>query len=148
MKRLTISLPALLLALGLCGSPGALAAGMYKWVDEQGNVHFSQNPPASGSYQEMTPPPTPATPAEDTNKQLERYREILKPDPKAREEAAAAKQQEQLRRQNCETARKNLETYTAFRRFIDAKGELVVLTDEERAAKIKDAEEQVKTYCK
>ncbi|MGD9386124.1 MAG: DUF4124 domain-containing protein, partial [Thioalkalispiraceae bacterium] len=34
-------------------STTAQAAGMYKWTDEQGNVHYSQHPPRDKQYEKM-----------------------------------------------------------------------------------------------
>lgn len=41
-------LAALLLCVGVPAGGQALAAGVYKWKDAQGNVHFSDKPPAGG----------------------------------------------------------------------------------------------------
>jgi len=43
--------------------PLLAAAQIYRWVDPNGQVHFSQNPPASGHYEEVTPPPSYNTPS-------------------------------------------------------------------------------------
>ena len=39
----------------LCCLPLLAEAQIYRWVDAAGQVHFSQNPPASGSYKDVTP---------------------------------------------------------------------------------------------
>ena len=44
-----------ILALLLCGLPLAASAQIYKWTDANGQVHFSQNPPKTGSYSDVTP---------------------------------------------------------------------------------------------
>ena len=43
------------LALLLCGLPLAASAQIYKWTDANGQVHFSQNPPKTGNYSDVTP---------------------------------------------------------------------------------------------
>jgi hypothetical protein len=47
--------------LALC-LPILAQAGVYRWVDGDGVVHYSEAPPAEGGYQAM-PPPSPATAA-------------------------------------------------------------------------------------
>lgn len=143
--------PALLLgATLLAAAAGSLAATMYKWTDEEGNVQYTQTPPSKGSFQKMTPPPAPtSSPAADKA-------EAPTTAPEAKEEGADATAQEEAERKkleaaaakhNCEVARKNLEIYTAFRRVMNDKGEVVVLSDEERAAKIKEANDMIERYC-
>ncbi|MDB5985571.1 MAG: hypothetical protein JWR16_624 [Nevskia sp.] len=39
----------------LCCAPLLASAQIYRWVDSSGQVHFSQNPPASGAYKNVTP---------------------------------------------------------------------------------------------
>lgn len=39
----------------LCGLPLVTSAQIYKWTDANGQVHFSQNPPKQGNYQDVTP---------------------------------------------------------------------------------------------
>lgn len=40
----------------LCSLPLAVSAQqIYKWVDANGQVHFGQNPPKEGNYQDVTP---------------------------------------------------------------------------------------------
>lgn len=50
-----------LLLLGLM--PALAMAQVYRWVDAQGVVHYSQEPPPKGSYNAVRPDPPPATPA-------------------------------------------------------------------------------------
>lgn len=52
MKQLPVLL-ALILAL-------PALAQTYRWVDENGQVHYSQLPPKSGNYRAVAPPPPPA----------------------------------------------------------------------------------------
>ncbi|MEW6645757.1 MAG: DUF4124 domain-containing protein [Pseudomonadota bacterium] len=145
--------PALLLGTTLlAAAAGSLAAPMYKWTDSEGNVQYTQSPPPKGSFQKMTPPPAPAS-SPDAADQGDATATAA---PEAKEEGAEATAQEEAERKrleaaaakhNCEVARKNLEIYTAFRRVMNDKGEVVVLSDEERAAKLKEANDMIKQYC-
>ncbi len=42
--------------LGICEK--SFAQYLYKWVDEEGNVHFSEDPPPEASLKEKKQPPT------------------------------------------------------------------------------------------
>ena len=54
---------------------------------------------------------------------------------------------EKIRQQNCEAARKNLEIYTTFRRFRDKDGNVTRLPEEERLKRLEEAKTQIETYC-
>ena len=126
----------------------ATAAGLYKWVDEQGNTHYTQDPPPKGGFTSITPPPAAAVNPDDADKQLEQAKDTLTPPPPPTGEADEKKRQAVADKANCDAAKKNLDIYTRYRRIVNDKGELVVLDDNERKAKIKEAEEMIKKSCK
>lgn len=140
----------LILGAGLlAASASGLAATMYKWTDSEGNVHYSQNPPPQGGFQKMAPPPPPAAPAPEAAPPQAAEPAAKQPaDGAAQEEAERKRLEASVAKHNCETARKNLEIYTAFRRVMNDKGEIIILSDEERAAKIKEANEMIQKYCR
>lgn len=138
----------LLLGAGLlAASATGLAATMYKWTDSEGNVQYTQTPPPRGDFQKLAPPPPPAPPAPETAAPP-----AAEPTPAndaaTQDEAERKRLEASVAKHNCETARKNLEIYTAFRRVMNDKGEVVVLGDDERAAKIKEANEMIQKYCR
>lgn len=131
-------------ALALSLSATAWATEMYKWVDEQGNVSYSQSPPPDArNLRKIAPPPPPPTrPETPATKPAPAAGEKAPLDEEAlREEIAAAK------KKNCDTARRNAEIYRAFRRVQEPDGQVVLLDGETRAAKIREAEEEIKLYC-
>lgn len=138
--------PALALAVTLLMfSSSGLAATMYKWTDSEGNVHYSQTPPAGGKAQKITPPPAPSSTLPP---------EQAAPAPTAAptpDKAAVAvedkKREAEVARLNCEAARKNLEVYTSTRRLLTKEGEAIILDDDMRAAKIQEAQDNIKKYC-
>jgi hypothetical protein len=138
-------LGAALLAVSATG----LAATMYKWTDSEGNVQYTQTPPPKGDFQKVAPPPAPATPAPEAEDAKATEPEADQAgNETAREDAERKKLEASIAKQNCETARRNLEIYTAYRRVMNEKGEIVVLGDDERAAKIKEANDMIKKYCR
>jgi len=142
--------PTLLLGTGLlAASTAGFAATMYKWIDSEGNVQYTQTPPPKGSFETMAPPPAPATPApESSTPQTAEPASSKEDDEAAKQDDERKRLEASVAKHNCETARKNLEIYTAFRRVKGDKGEIITLGDDERAAKIKQANEMIEKYCR
>jgi hypothetical protein len=144
-RRSRAAAAAALLALTLTGT--SAWAAMYKWVDAQGNVQYTQTPPPNQNAQVIKPPPPAPVSAEQAQKQLGQSREDLTPVPPPTADIEADKTQAEINRHNCEAARKNLDIYRRHRRVRNDKNKVVVLTDEQRAAKIKEAQAAIKKYC-
>lgn len=125
-------------------------AGTYKWLDDDGNVVYSQQPPEGRAYETLKTSkpsstslrPTPAGSTFTSDKQTQ-AKEAQK-DTEIQQEVAKA---EQMRAENCKAAKHNLEIYTAFRRVTNDKGEVIRLDDNERAALIEQAKEGIKEFC-
>lgn len=134
----------LLTALLLLAVP--VQAAMYKWTDADGNIHYTQSPPPAGveSKTMKAPPPAPTpAPSQKADKGEQGKGE-------AKDEAdkpVETPRDEQIKR-NCEAARRNLSIYTNNRRVMNEKGEIEVMDEKVRQAKIKQTEEQIKEYCK
>ncbi len=142
--------PALLLALLLLAAP--LHAVTYKWVDENGTVVYSQSRPPAGVPYETIDTGRPRPPAAVPKKKpASSFLEQVEQEKKARAKEQLIRQDmqksEELRRKNCEAARKDLEAYTAFRRFRKPDGSVVRLDDEERLKKIEEAKQAIKDFC-
>ncbi|MBK8970568.1 MAG: DUF4124 domain-containing protein [Hahellaceae bacterium] len=129
-------------------------AGVYKWVDADGVVHYSDQRPEGVSSQEMGIKPIPRSGSEgasvgldeqvrtlDEKQELERLR-----DQQASENAEAAKREAD----NCKMAKENLDVLMKQAR-IRAKGddgELHFLTPEEILEQRKKAQEVIDRDCK
>lgn len=86
-QPLTLTL-ASVLALALCVPA---AAKIYKWTDEQGNVHFSDEPPPEGAEQLDLPPlPTYQAPQRPISGGLERRVQQPEPEPRGYQRLAIA----------------------------------------------------------
>lgn len=140
-------------------------AELNKWVDADGKVHYSDQPPpanvkaktlritsdaaapvgASG----VAAASAPATPKTIAEREAE-----LKKAQLAKKEAADKAAQEQARieteKANCAAAQQNLRALQDGTRMveIDAKGERSYLDDEQRRQRIEKAQQDIKTYCK
>jgi hypothetical protein len=148
MNALTRSFAILLLG----ALPGMAAAAVYKWVDENGQVQYTQTPPPGGvQATEIKPPPEPADP-DSYMKQEEALEKSLEERRAARESAAkeAAEEAdfEKQKAQRCEAAKHRLAQAEYPRtNFIEPDGTQRRATEEERQQQIQDAQAQVKEFC-
>jgi hypothetical protein len=146
------SRPALLIAL-LLTTTLCHASGIYKWVDEQGQVHYSQSAPASVPAEQMQEAPPPANDPAAIRGDLQRQLEAFDERRAQRDEAFAEQKQKEevarIRKNNCETARKNLEKLRrgGNNAYMTPEGEVIRLTDEDRAARIEAAKQGVAENC-
>lgn len=139
--------------LSICASAEAQAA-MYKCVDAQDNVQYTQTPPPAGPCKELKPGPPPQAPemAERQLQQLlERQRESAK-----QHDVAAKKQEEDEHRQAqqarlCEQAKKQLavlESRPGPRLGVVENGAVVRRMDEdERQNKLAETRKVIAEFC-
>lgn len=150
---------ALLLALLSASS----YAGLTKWVDSEGRVHYSDTPPPDVKSETVRVAPSPgaqpaaagsaAASAPAGPKTIFEKEADMKKEKKAKEEAeqkAAKKQEEEAQKQKvCSQAREQLVTLQNSPRLVqyDEKGERVYLDDAARQQKISEAQAAVSKYC-
>lgn len=91
----------------LAALPLAASAQAYRWVDEKGQVHYSQTPPPGKDAQPVGPPPPPsASPNQESlNRSLEDGK-AAEPDQRAQADRTA--QAQQAVEQQCRQAREQL----------------------------------------
>ena len=143
------------LVLGVALLPAAAQAATYKWVDAEGNITYSQTPPPSGDYERISGAAR-GGPGSSTSgeQEMQRLRDSVadidaqSEETRKREEVERTiAENEEIRKQNCEAARRNLEIYTTFRRFRDKDGNVTRLPEEERLQRLEEARTQIETYC-
>lgn len=150
MKRY---LPACLFLLSL-SAHGAL----YKWVDAEDKVHYSDAPPSNNIKSERlkapagADAPTSASGVPGAKSLAEREAEYRKSQKEKQEaEQKAARQQEEMlaKQKNCEAAQQNLRTLEAGGLIVtyDAKGEASFLGESVRQQRIEEARKAVSTHC-
>lgn len=147
-------LPWLALIAALATAATAQAA-IYKYVDEDGNVTYSETPPPKGTdYDYMRKPKTPAgtgAAAAPAAQDKSRAAESIKKGAEEREKHEAIESElaraQETRRQNCEAAKKNLQAYTTFRRFQNDDGSVDRMDDTERGRKIEESKQQIREFC-
>ncbi len=135
---------------------GPAIAGMYRWVDDQGNVVYSQQPPPDDRDTKVIAPPPP--PAENTGNSLDRTRELnRKLDAMARERQKAREKQRQAKAERtamekrCASARQDLKTLNERppnTLYNMPDGGWKRLTPEERATRIEMLNKAIKENCR
>lgn len=150
-----------LLILLVLSSANAFA-GLNKWVDENGKVHYSdQPPPANVTAKTLRSAPGPAdtsdtaaSSAPAAPKTIAEREAELKKAKQAKKEAAdkAAKEQvaAETAKTNCAAAQQNLRTLQSGMRMVevDAKGERSYLSDEQRQQRITNVQNDISKFCK
>ncbi|WP_456415459.1 DUF4124 domain-containing protein [Thiolapillus sp.] len=145
------------LLLGLAFTlAGSALGGMYRWVDDEGNVVYSQQPPPDDRSSKVIAPPPP--PAEDSGNSLKKVRELnekldaaAEERNKAKEEKRKAKAEQKKRKERCATARKDLKTMNELppnTLYGTPDGEWKRFTPEERTQQIDSLNKIIKKNCK
>ena len=132
----------------------AFANEIYKWTDEDGNVHYGDRPTGDATEQRLAISSSPTDPskvqtrvqARHTTKEATEEAAANKPQGPTEEELLA---QAEERRQKCDTFRARLQKFVTSRRLYkqDDNGERVYLDEEETQAARERVENQVQEYC-
>lgn len=114
----------------LCGVVTAAPAAVYRWVDDSGQVHYSDTPPASRTDTVTFSPGTAADAAE-------------------RRAEAEAERSELARQARCDAAREQFEQYRTAVRLVerDSQGNERELTADERARLVQSAQTRIESEC-
>ena len=135
----------LILALSLF--PAAVNAGVYKWVDQQGNVHYGSQRPEDAEAERMKldiPPTMPKTAtAEETEDKEGAEKEVKLKDGGDQEKATKE------RTEYCANERKRLQTATSNKEIHekDASGNVKALNTEARNQRINKIKDNIAKYC-
>ena len=148
----TLIIPALLLFIALYTSPAYSAT--YKWVDTNGDIHYTQYKPTHVKSSKVgAPPPVPSNIHDSNAEFAEQIRSAgqQSSDNKAsQKEAKQKKAALERRKKNCANARKNLSILQNDRRVTtvdEVTNEIVTVNDDMRAEKIKQTEKEVENLC-
>ncbi|MCF6300434.1 MAG: DUF4124 domain-containing protein [Proteobacteria bacterium] len=143
----------LLLAILMLGFIStALAQKVYKWVDEDGNVHYSSQKPATGDVERIKLDSAPKyDPADDkpVDTSAAEEKQDAADEKQAKKQLAAS--DKATNKKLCSQAKANQNALNATPRIrqIDEKtGEVFQLSDDQRAQSLKQANQFVRDYCK
>ena len=153
MKRKQIALACAVAALTV--APGVMANEIYKWTDDDGNVHYEDRPTGAPSEErvDITYRRTDSSVVQkriDARHDAQAAREEAKSVAAAAENEAAENAAAQAeRKQACERSRARLDSYLQARRLYrtDDSGERVYLDDSQREEARRKAEEQIAEFC-
>ena len=137
---------------------GPVFAGIYKWTDADGNVHYGEHPPPEAQTRELpAAPPPPEADVLRSQERLDRLLERQQRSEQLRQEdrVRQAQEEEQAarlaaeRRQNCIAARNQMHRLRMQRAIytIDEQGGRVYLDDEARSRLIELRQREVEAFC-
>jgi hypothetical protein len=134
-------------------SPAADSQKMYKWTDDQGEVHYSQFPPPGRKTEKLQPPPpppeSPNASGNDLQQQLDAVEQQNQEQLQGAKDAQQWAQIQKIRRDNCKTAHQNLDSLqrSGNVRYMGPDGKVMRLTEEERQKRIDETNAQIKENC-
>jgi len=154
----------LILGMALLVAGSALAQQLYRWVDKDGRVRYTDRPPPAGTKARTiaTPSSAPAAPqdaaaakdgaphgAPPPAQQEEAFRKRQLAPQKAAEKSALASQEEAAKRENCARAQEYLRTLESGQRVsrTNAQGEREYIDDAVRERELESARKAVTDWC-
>jgi len=154
----SVSLIGLILVGLLCFGSHTALGEIYKWVDKNGQAHYSGTAPAGSPYSVLRPAPQPTSEEQtraqarlqDQMRQAESMRETRM---KAAEEAAKAARERIDRETRCENAKlqlRFLEETQGMRWIVPGQEDSGIVhwqTDEEKNKMVQDWREEVRKVC-
>ncbi len=132
-------------------------AGIKKWVDADGNVHYSDSAPGDNTQtqsvqnvagKDQANAPSGYTPKSSAEREAE-MRKARKLKDEASQKQAEQDKQMAAKKQNCENARQNVQTLEDSPRVTtyDQNGERTFMEDSERARRLEEARKAVSENC-
>lgn len=128
------------------------AAGeIYRWVDAQGQTHFSDSPPAGAAARVVPVAPAPPAPGTSRLGVVEQARSLAAERDQAEAAQAAQRQHDQddaqARRRACATAIQQLETLRRGGPVVRADNPAVALPDDQRDGEIARLQSDAARFC-
>lgn len=141
------------LALGLALAAPLQADEIYKWVDEEGVTHYSQQPPPSGDAARVGVDRPPDEEIERERQEMEETGERLDARREERREAEQQARKEagerEEREERCADLRSSLKKLTENRRLLvpDGEGDVRRMGEEERQERVAERRRQIEEEC-
>jgi len=139
-----------LATLSMAAALSVHADSIYRWTDASGQIHFSQTPPAEGSYQRVTPVTSSGSGA--SNSGLSDFVKQGDAADSAAEKARQAQLQSKAEQaERCAKAREqisSLESRPAHRTYVDGPGgQTARMTDDQHEQMLNDAKKAAAGSC-
>lgn len=148
LKSVFILLQGMLLLSSL-----ATHADVYRWVDEEGGVHFSDKPKSHPLAEKIEIKMDVVNKDPGQQKRLKDQQHLLSVFEEERkikqQKIAEEKKKQQERKKKCQYARKTLEDYEGSPLYDkDENGEKVYLSEQEREKEVQRVREAIKYWCR
>lgn len=146
------------IAVAILLATATVAAQVYKWVDKDGQVQFTDTPPPPGASKAeakkidagTSVPAASTTPVKTLSDRAKDFDKRQKAAAENAKKADELRKREEIAEANCKAVRttlRELESGRAMRRINDT-GELVVMSDEVREAELAKMRATVAESCK
>ena len=137
-------------ALLISLNPAYAEQGVYKWTDDQGNVHYGQVPPTDSNAQSVrTKAHQPDSESQQRlTEQLEAFEERQLEREAQKQATLKAEEEQAIKDRNCLAAKNNLKILQGNPRSLVKVGDSFQrLSEEQRQAKISEAKQTVEKFC-
>ncbi len=146
------SLRLLTAGLGMLAMLNA-SATIYKWVDAQGKINYSDQPQSQDAVAvdiRVSQPARPANTDSKDNQTPALGKPAEQPQQAVPQKNESPKLSHKEKRARCADAKQRLQAITVRNRVRerDEKGNLRYLSEEERQARLKDAQKNIRKYCR
>ncbi len=134
-------------------SMAASADQVYRWVDKDGHVHYSQTPPASTGVNaqtvNITPPAPDPTTLQNEQKLAQQIQDQNKQNQDNQQKSQADEQQKAQQQHACDALRQRLQVLQESARVatVDAQGNRSYVSDEDRAKQEQQLQDQIAKNC-
>ncbi|MEE4303408.1 MAG: DUF4124 domain-containing protein [Wenzhouxiangella sp.] len=153
MKKTIVSTLLAALLTGFLALPGAVAQEqtIYKWVDEEGVVHYTARPPEGIDYEEVGIETREPVESATAGGEMADSGETAPAEgiPPAQPEMAAAEPDPEMVAERCAQARRNIENLTQRANVLirGDDGEQRQISDEERQRMLQEARDFIDEWC-
>lgn len=149
--RLAVSISAAIVVTAFSLSAGA--DQVYRWVDKDGHVHYSQTPPSSTGVNAQTlninPPPPDPTGLQNDQKLAQQAQDRDKQSQDAQKNAQQAQQEQAQRQKECDYLQQRMQVLQNAARVatVDAQGNRSYVSDDDRAKQEQQLQDQISKTC-
>lgn len=126
------------------------SANIYQWTDDDGHVHFGEQPPVGVEAERLDSAPGPASQPDEPKADDDSAASDDSEEPAPEDDPAAGDgQPEGVHADACEAARHNAEIYAdeSIRRVRTEDGDVQILEPEERDARLEEAQAFLREHC-
>lgn len=122
---------------------------IYRWVDENNVVHFSQHQPTKGNYSQLTTVSSYRAKEKDQAQSVDSSSEGKQLSQFEKENAQVFAKNEAIAKKNCKAAQLNEKMLNSLDKVMitDANGKSRTLTEKERKEQLSISKEHISLYC-